>query len=132
MDRQVEKAVRACHPCQLVGPTSKPEPIRSTPLPEGPWTDVAIDLCEIPGGDHYSRWPEVVLLKKTDASHVRKSMEAMFRTHGLPDTVRSDNGPPFASKEFEGFLDYLGIDHKKGVPTGPRATVKLNAATRPF
>ena len=75
MDEQVENAVRACHPCQLVGPRSKPEPIRSTTLPEGPWTDVAIDLCEILGGDHllviidyYSRWPEVVLLEKTDAS----------------------------------------------------------------
>ena len=40
----------------------------------------------------------------------------MFRTHGLPDSVRSDNGPPFASKEFEGFVDYLGVEHKKGVP----------------
>ena len=128
MDKQVETTIRSCHPCQLVGPRGKPEPIRSTILPEGPWTDLAIDLVEIPGGNHllvvvdyYSRWPEVVLLKKTDAGHVTKSMEAMFRTHGLPDIVRSDNGPPFASKEFEGFLDYLGVDHKKGVPYWPQS-----------
>ena len=44
-----------------------------------------------------------------------KSLEAIFRTHGLPETVRSDNGPPFASKEFEAFLEYLGIERKKGV-----------------
>ena len=31
-----------------------------------------------------------------------KSMEAIFRTHGLPEALRGDNGPPFASKEFEG------------------------------
>ena len=37
MDKQVEEAVRACHPCQLVGPRAKPEPIRYTRLPEGPW-----------------------------------------------------------------------------------------------
>ena len=37
-------------------------------------------------------------------------MEAIFRTHGLAEALRSDNGPPFASKEFE------GISHKKGVP----------------
>ena len=30
MDKQVEKAVRACYPYQLVGPRSKPEPVRST------------------------------------------------------------------------------------------------------
>ena len=48
-------------------------------------------------------------------------MEAIFRTHGLPETLRSDNGPPFASKEFEGFLEYLGISHKKGVPYWPQS-----------
>ena len=36
MDRQVEQFVKACHPCQLVGPRSKTEPIRSRTLPEVP------------------------------------------------------------------------------------------------
>ena len=36
MDKQTEALVCACHPCQLVGPIPKPEPIRSTTLPEGP------------------------------------------------------------------------------------------------
>ena len=48
-------------------------------------------------------------------------MEAIFRTHGLPETVRSDNEPPFASMEFEGFLEYLGIEHKKSVPYWPQS-----------
>jgi len=42
-------------------------------------------------------------------------MKDIFRTHGSPEARCSDNGPPFASKEFEGFLEYLGISHKKGV-----------------
>ena len=50
-----------------------------------------------------------------------KSMEAIFRTHGLPEALRSDNGPPFASKEFESFLEYLGISHKKGIPHWPQS-----------
>lgn len=45
----------------------------------------------------------------------------MFYTHGLPETLRSDNGPPFASREFEGFLEYLAIDHKKGIPYWPQS-----------
>ena len=123
MDKQVEQFVKACYPCQLVGPRAKPEPVRSTKLPEGPWTDIAIDVVEIPGGNHllvavdnYTRWPEVILLKKTDARHVITAMEGIFRTHGLPVSVRSDDGPPFASKEFDAFLEYLGIEHKKGIP----------------
>ena len=52
MDKQVEQLVKACYQCQLVGPRTKPEPIRSTKLPEGPWNDIAADLLEIPGGNH--------------------------------------------------------------------------------
>lgn len=110
-----------------VGPRSKPEPVRLTTLPEGPWNDIAIDLVEIPGNhllvaiDNNSRWSEVVVLKKTDAQRVITAMEAMFRTDGLPVSVRSDNGSPFASKEFNAFLEYLGIEHKKGIPYWPQS-----------
>ena len=111
-----------------MGPRPHLEPVRTTPLPQGPWQEISVDLLEIPGNNHllvvvdyYSRWIEAILLKKTDAQHVIRSMEAIFRTHGLPEAVRSDNGPPFASREFEGFLDYLGIEHKKGVPYWPQS-----------
>ena len=48
-------------------------------------------------------------------------MEGIFQTHGIPESVRSDNGPPFSSEEFEGFLDYLGIVHLKGIPYWPQS-----------
>ena len=136
MDKQAEQFVKACHPCQLVGLRSKTEPIRSTTLPEVLWGDIAVDQLEIPDGnqllvvvDNYLRWPEVILLKKTDASHVTKAMEGIFQTHGIPESVRSDNGPLFSSAEYEGFLDYLGIVHLKGIPYW-RRLMKSNAVTR--
>ena len=43
MDQQVEQFVRPSHPCQLVG---------SRTLPDIPWGDIAVDLLEIPGGNH--------------------------------------------------------------------------------
>ena len=49
--------------------------------------------------DYYSRWQAVTFLKKTDAENVIKCLEKMFRTHGLPDTIRTDNGPPFRSEK---------------------------------
>ena len=137
MDKQTEQFIRACHPCQLVGLRSKAEPIRSTTLPEGPWTDIAVDLLEIPRGNHllvvvdnYSRWPVVILLKKTDAANVTKAMEGMFKTHGLPLTVRSDNGPPFSSTQFEGFLEYLGKTHQKGTPYWPQSNVEVERSNQ--
>ena len=131
LDKQVEKLIRACFPCQLVGTRPKPEPIRSTPLPQGPWSEIAVDLLEIPKKglllvvvDYYSKWPEIAFLTKTDAT-VIKCLERMFRTHGLPEALGSDNGPPFASREFGGFLEYLAVDHKKGIPYWPQSDGKV-------
>ena len=74
-----------------------------TRLPEGPWKEISTDLLDVSSGEHllvvvdyYSRWIEVILLKKTDAHHMVKSMEAIFRTHDQPECVRSDNGPPLS------------------------------------
>ena len=100
MDKQVEDFVRSCYPCQLVGPRGKPEPLRPRELSEAPWQEIGIDLLEINSTSHllvvvdyFSRWIEAIFLHKTDAAHVIKSLEAIFRTHGLPNIVRSDNGP---------------------------------------
>ena len=91
MDRQLEALIQHCHPCQLVGSRPKREPIKSTPMPDKPWSELSIDLLDVPGEhhllvvvDYYSRWPEVTFMKKTDAENVIKCLEKMFRTHGLP------------------------------------------------
>lgn len=96
-----------------------------------------MDLLEIPGGDHflvavdnYSRWPEVILLKKTDAAHATRVMEGMFQTHGQHLSVRSDNGPPLSSAQFEGFLEYLGIEHKKGMPYWPQSNGNVEGSNQ--
>ena len=66
--------------------------------------------------DYFSRRPEVFFMKKTDASHVIKCIGTAFNTHGLPHSLITDNGPPFASHDFESFLSDLAVDHKKGIP----------------
>ena len=52
-------------------------------------------------------------------------MEGIVRTHGLPQSIRSDNGLPFPSKEFESFLEHLGIEHRKGIPYWPQGNGKV-------
>ena len=97
-------------------------------MPDKPWSELSIDLLDVPGEhhllvvvDYYSRWPEVTFMKKTDAENVIRCLEKMFRTHGLPDTIRTDNGPPFQSEKFSTFLSNMGIDHKKGIPLSPES-----------
>lgn len=49
--------------------------------------------------DEYSKYIlSIALLEKGDTSSVKKEFERLFRRHGLPRKIRSDNGPPFASR----------------------------------
>lgn len=62
---------------------------------------------------------------KTDGPHVRSVFEAMFREYGLPESMRTDNGPPFASKAPGGLSRLsmwwlrLGIGHERIEPGCP-------------
>ncbi len=62
---------------------------------------------------------------KTDGPHVRSVFEAMFRQYGMPEAIRTDNGPPFASKAPGGLSRLsiwwlrLGIRHERIEPGHP-------------
>ena len=70
-------------------------------------------------------------LPKTDTAPVRAVFDALFRTHGLPDFIRSDNGPPFASPAPGGlsrlsmYWIRLGIRHERIDPGCPQQNGRL-------
>ena len=119
MDKAAEKHCRSCHGCQLVARPDQPEPITSSTLPDGPWRDIAVDLMgPLPSGqsllvvaDYYSRYYEVAVMKSTTAEKVIECLEEIFCRHGLPTTMKSDNGPQFISQEFATYCDDNGIEH---------------------
>ena len=92
IDREAERFCKTCHGCQLVNGPSKPEPIKSTPLPSDPWKDLAIDLLgPLPSGDsvlvvvdYFSRYYEVEVMRSTTSEKVIECLEKIFSTHGLP------------------------------------------------
>lgn len=97
MDRDVENYVKSCYGCQLVSPLPKPEPLKPTELPSGPWQDLAIDLMgPLPSGDYkflcldyYSRFYEIDIIKTITSEKVIESLERIFITHGLPLNITS-------------------------------------------
>ena len=121
MDKAAERHCRACHGCQLVARPDPPEPIRSTSLPDGPWQDVAVDLMgPLPSGhsllvivDYYSRFYEVEVMQSTTTEKVIDRLADTFCRHGLPNTIKSDNGPQFKSNEFREYCEQHGIIHQK-------------------
>jgi transposase InsO family protein len=77
--------------------------------------------------DAYSRYLlRCRAVDKTDGPHVRAVMEAMFRECGLPEAIRTDNGPPFASPAPGGLSRLsmwwleLGIRHERIDPGCPQ------------
>lgn len=63
---------------------------------------------------------------KTDGPHVRGVFATVFRDNGVPEAIRTDNGPPFASKAPGGLSRLsmwwlrLGIRHERITPGCPQ------------
>ena len=100
-----------------------------TPLPSAPRKEVAVDFAgPFPSGDYimvvtdeFSRFPEVEILISTSARAVILKLDAIFARQGIPDVLKSHNGPPFNGHEFKNFTDYLGFKHRMITPCWPRA-----------
>lgn len=130
IDNLTEEKVKSCLSCQAASTKSPPiEPLRMTSLPSGPWREVAVDFAgPFPSGDYimvvtdeFSRFPEVEILTSTSAKVVIPKLDAIFSRQGIPDVLKSDNGPPFNGHEFKNFSDYLGFKHRRITPYWPRA-----------
>ncbi|XP_038060081.1 uncharacterized protein K02A2.6-like [Patiria miniata] len=128
IDRLVDQTIRDCLPCQASTVDTTRAPLQMSPLPNGPWLEVSVDFCDLPSGEHilvviddYSRFPEIEIVSSTSARAVIPKLDRIFATFGVPQVVRTDNGPPFNSGEFSNFADYLGFKHRKVTPRWPRA-----------
>ena len=133
LDKDIEKHCKSCYGCQLVDKPMNPEPLHRTVLPSQPWQDLAIDfLGPLPSGDslfvlvdYYSRWVDVTIMKSTTTDKVIQSLKSTFATHGVPSSIRTDNGPQFVSGEFREFLKEHGIFHSKTTPLWPQANGEI-------
>jgi putative transposase len=98
--------------------------------------------------DAFSRYLiACVGLRRTRADDVRRVMERVFDTFGLPAAIRTDNGSPFASaqaplglSELSAWWRTLGVDHERIEPGKPQQngrhermhlTLKLDTAMPP-
>lgn len=138
MDKEVEKYVKSCHGCQITSAYPKPEPISPTPLPTGPWQELAIDLLgPLTSGqyvlvvvDYFSRYYEIEITKDITSEKIIDALEGMFCRHGIPYQITSDNGPQFKSKLFEDYLTDNCIKHRAVTPLHPAANGEVERQNR--
>ena len=117
---------------------SAPEPMQRTKFPDEPWQDVAMDLLgPLPNGenilvvvDYYSRFVEFAIMKSTTSEKVIFELERIFSVHGLPHSMKTDNGPQFISEKFESFLSENQIEHRNSPPLWPQANGEVERQNR--
>jgi transposase InsO family protein len=66
--------------------------------------------------DAHSKWMEVAIVNSATSDATIEKLRSMFATHGLPETLVSDNGSQFTSLEFKTFMERNGIHHIKTAP----------------
>ena len=124
MDTMVEKHVGKCLACQYTTPCHTREPLQMTDLPRGPWQKVSVDFAgplrnkdmALVFWDQYARYAVVEFTSSTFAGYVIPLFTRVFNTYGIPEEIKSDNGPPFNGSKFANFAQEQGFRHRKVTP----------------
>ena len=131
IDAMVEKKVKNCLACQASVSTNQREPLKMSPLPEGPWIELSTDFGQVENGqyifvvmDEYSRFAVVDMLTSLTANAVIPKLDKIISEYGVPKVIKSDNGPPFNSIAFKKYAENTGFVHRKITPLWP--TLKQN------
>ena len=132
IDTQAAELLANCIACQACTPQHNGEPLQMTELPPAPWTNVCADFCgPFPSGDYllvvideYSRYPVVDIIRSTSNHTVISCLDKIFSMFGIPEVVKSDNGPPWNGTDFRKFADHLGFHHRLIQPLWPQANAE--------
>ena len=122
----MSKTIEQCSVCTKTA-TLRREPLISSPIPEYPWQVLGSDLFELNGStyllvaDYLSRYPELIKLTSTTSSSIISSLRTIFSRHGIPETMRSDNGPQYAAEEMEQFAHDYGFNLITSSPRFPQS-----------
>lgn len=132
---QVSQTVQGCATCAREVPM-RSEPLKPTPLPDYPWQVLGSDLFQVRGTtyllvvDYFSRYPEVVKMTSTTSEATITALKAVFSRHGIPEVLRTDNGPQYASLEFQEFSETYGFCHLTSSPRYPQSNGQAERAVR--
>ena len=129
MDGLVEEKVSGCIACQASVYKPSRDPLCPSKLPERPWQRVSADFWgPLANGEHllvviddYSRYPEVEITSNTSGRATIPLLDKIFATHGIPEVVKTDGGPPFNGHEFAAYARWAGFMHQKTTPEDPEA-----------
>ncbi|XP_028416269.1 uncharacterized protein K02A2.6-like [Dendronephthya gigantea] len=126
INNDIEDLVSKCSYCQELRNANPKEPMKPHVVPQYPWQVVGTDIFHWQDKDYllvvdyYSRYWEVVKLTNMKAEYVITELRKIFSRHGIPEEIMSDNGPQYASREFQEFANAWDFKHVTSSPGYPR------------
>ena len=82
--------------------------------------------------DGATGFPEVEIMTKTTAFLTIRAFDKVFARHGLPRTLKSDNGPLFQSQKAKDYLAAYDIHRHRVIPLWPQANGKVESFMKPM
>jgi RNase H-like domain found in reverse transcriptase/Reverse transcriptase (RNA-dependent DNA polymerase)/Integrase zinc binding domain/Integrase core domain len=127
LSKDIEEFCRNCQTCLMNQKHIKDCPNSYWPPTKRPMERVHADLFHFEGKtflvivDSFSKWIDVSLLLKADATTVIRRFLDFFSNFGLCKLLVTDNGPPFRSRELTSFMEKKGIKVKHSPEYHPEA-----------
>ncbi|UYV65033.1 K02A2.6-like, partial [Cordylochernes scorpioides] len=122
MNKEIEELINNCSICQQTSRANPKEPMLPHQVPDYPWQKVGIDIFQLESSkyllivDYFSKYPEIYQLQDMTTDTIIRRLKRTFSNFGIPETLVSDNGPPFFSKEFQNFTRTWNIVHVTSSP----------------
>lgn len=130
MPSDVAKWVESCKTCCVNGKPERPTPMERVFVPKTAWETVALDFngpyAKLGGililviVDYRSRFIIARPVKSTNFENTQKVLEDVFDKEGYPKTLKTDNGPPFNSRDFADYCRQRDISITFSTPLFPQ------------
>ena len=138
INQDIRRLIEACPTCQRHRPQEPRQPLQPTPAPERPWQHLGADFFHFDGSeylvvmDYYSKMPIVrkIPASQCNAAKTIATLKDLFAEQGIPESLRTDNGPQFANALFTEFATDWKFDHNTSSPRNPRSNGQAEAAVK--
>ena len=137
IDNDIKNVVASCRKCQQLLPSQQREPLMTEPEPAYPFQSVSADYFSYAGKqyliyvDRKSGWPMVKMYNQdATAKKLITTLRKFFSATGVPELLRSDNGPQFVATEFRKFLSEWGVRINPSSPYYPQSNGHAEATVK--
>lgn len=130
MAKEAEAWVDSCVVCATNGRPEKATPMKRVFAPKSVWETIAVDfngpymryggISVLVIVDYRSRFIIAKPVKSTSFENTRKVFQTVFEKEGFPQSIKSDNGPPFNGDEYRQYCTERGIHVIFSTPLHPQ------------